>query len=173
MIRRGERVRPCAGVGEGVYRVFHRMVRLFEEEATRRRLRINIRGQSQATPRLFDSFETLPLVLIDNAIKYGTANTDVIVTVFDLQISGGCSVSVESSGDVVQPEHRERIFERRFRTPGARRTASSGSGLGLYVGQIVAKANRCEIVYEARDVHGDGSIGKNVFLLTVSDVSET
>lgn len=32
-----------------VYKVFHRMVRLFEEEAARRHLRINMRGQSLAT----------------------------------------------------------------------------------------------------------------------------
>jgi two-component system, OmpR family, sensor histidine kinase MtrB len=66
--------------------------------------------------------------LIDNARKHGGGATLVSVARHD----GRVRVAVEDQGPGVDPEYRERIFERFSRGSGAgRRTGSDGVGLGL------------------------------------------
>lgn len=157
-----------------VYRVFHRMERLFEEEAQRRKVWLRMGGNSNASPMLFDSFETIPLVLIDNAIKYSDPGTEVHIRVEDLPgRTDVCLASVESVGELVALEHRARIFERGFRPPNAKRKASSGSGLGLYIAKIVVDANGCSIRYVPTAGAGSNNVGTNLFSVTIGSLDVT
>lgn len=155
-----------------VYRVFHLMVRLFEQEAAKKHIALKMAGSSTNTLWLYDSFETLPLVLIDNAIKYSTGTKDIVVRFADSG-SNACRASVESWGPIVQPEHRQRIFERGFRTEEAMHITSSGSGLGLYIAKIVADANGCELTYTATPRQNTDIEGINTFSLSVRDAPES
>lgn len=147
-----------------VYKLFHRMVRLFEEIASRRRLRLRMDGISHNRLLLYDSIETLPLVLIDNAIKYAEESTEIIVKVDDVfSRSDACIAQVESFGPIVPEADRAEIFKRGFRSVTAMTMASSGSGLGLFIARIVADANRCQISYSAQPVSANVSVGRNVF----------
>jgi signal transduction histidine kinase len=145
-----------------VYKIFHRIVRLFEEEAMARSVRIRMTGSSFNTPLLFDSFETIPLVLIDNAVKYSNRNTSLVVRVDDQPV-GTCMVSVESEGDLIPPESRRSIFDQGFRTSQAKDVASSGSGLGLYIAKIVADANTLTIKYTGQPLTSSSNYGINTF----------
>ena len=155
-----------------VYRVVHRMVRLFEEQAQRYRVRLRMTGTSFNTPSLYDSFETIPLVLIDNAIKYSYHNTEIVVSVDDLPgVAWRCRIEVNSVGDIV-PEHlRRRVFERGFRSPGAKETVATGSGLGLFVASIVAGVHQTEIYYQADAFRTNARSASNTFGLVVGSVS--
>jgi K+-sensing histidine kinase KdpD len=155
--------------GTPVYRVFHLMVRLFEQEATRKGIDLRMTGSSYNAPMLYDSFETIPLVLIDNAIKYSISTRDITVRVDDLG-TGGCRACVESWGPIVPESQQELIFSRGFRSPNAVRVASSGSGLGLYIARIAAIANGCALSYSVRAVRG--SEGYNCFALDVQGSRE-
>lgn len=158
-----------------VYKIFHRMVRLFEEEGQRHKVTLRMAGSSHAAPWLFDSFETIPLVLVDNGIKYSERDRDVVVRIEDIAgSSDACVVSVESWGGVVPEEHRSSLFERGFRAPQAKSKASSGSGLGLYIAKIVAEANSCGIKYSVQEVDQSGKTGINVFTVNIRslDVSK-
>ena len=152
----------------GVYPLFHLMVRLFEQDASRRKVRLRMTGSSYNSLWLYDSFDTLPLVLIDNAIKYSPRHKDVVVRVED-RGSSQCVARVESWGPVVRPEDRVRIFERGFRGPGAENVAASGSGLGLYIAKIVAEANGCSLGYTATTRQHDDTEGTNIFAVEVQD----
>jgi len=144
-----------------VHKVCFKMVRLFQEVAARSNVRVRMAGTSYATPRCYDSFETIPLVLIDNAVKYSEQGRDVVVTVQD--VTGHVLLKVESHGPVVPEPMREAIFERGTRGPDAHKMVSKGSGLGLYLANIVAKAHRSQIRYECVSVDKNGKTGRNVF----------
>src|SRR5205823_5462301 len=105
------------------------------------------------------------LVLVDNAVKYAFANTEVFVTIEDRGTR--TSVEVTSQGYIVPPEDATRIFDKEFRSEGAKRLASSGSGLGLYIAQTVAEANGFSIRYQSYPDENDDRIGENTFSFAV------
>lgn len=149
-----------------VFKVFHRMVKLFEEVAATRRVRILMGGHSLNRPLCYESFESLALVLLDNAVKYSADGQRVDVTADDLS-GGEVRIAVVSWGPSVPDGLRKGIFEAGVRTPNASQFASSGSGLGLYIGAIVAKAHGFEISYECSDVSPTTGHGKNTFWFIV------
>jgi len=148
-----------------VHRICYKMVRLFQEVAARSNTRIRIVGMSYATPLCYDSFETIPLILIDNAVKYSEQGREVLVTVQDM--TAHVLLKVESVGQIVPESMRDAIFERGTRGPNAHKMVSRGSGLGLYIANIVAKAHGTQLRYECAAVDRNGKTGKNVFLCDV------
>jgi hypothetical protein len=145
-----------------IYKIFHRMVRLFEELAAKRHVNIKMTGSSHAKPNCFNSFETIPLVLIDNAVKYSLQDQTVSVIIHDKNQSS-VKVAVQSNGPVIPAENQQNIFERGFRTAAAERFSSQGSGLGLYIADIVAKAHGFSIQYKCFGVTQVTHCGWNEF----------
>lgn len=144
-----------------IHKICFKMVRLFAEVAAKRNVRIRMTGTSYGTPRCYDSFETIPLVLIDNAVKYSDEGWEVLVTAQDLPRH--VILKVESHGPVVPQSMREGIFQRGTRAPDSHRMVSRGSGLGLYIASVVAKAHGFEIKYDCANVDSNGRTGRNVF----------
>ena len=74
--------------------------------------------------------------LVDNAINYSTAGTQVSISrgVAD----GSVQVAVTDRGVGIAPEHTERVFERFFRIDPARSRSTGGTGLGLAIVKHVA-----------------------------------
>jgi len=79
--------------------------------------------------------------LIDNAIRYTPANGHITVGVMETQ--QGTELSVEDNGPGIEPQHRERVFERFYRILGS---GQSGSGLGLSIVAEVAKRHNAELI---------------------------
>ncbi len=147
-----------------VYKVFDKMRKLFSEIALRRNIHIELRGSSFKRILAYDSLETVALVLIDNAVKYSDAGRAINVTIRDEE--DGVYVSVESKGPVVPDAERDKIFQKGFRATSAKDQVRDGSGLGLYIGQVVAEAHDTKIWYKATDVQSDGC-GTNVFSIKI------
>ena len=88
--------------------------------------------------------------LIDNAIRYTPAGGHVTVKVDHSPEE--TVLSVEDNGMGIQPQYRERIFERFYRILGS---GQSGSGLGLAIVAEVAKRHGATIKLD----QGRGGIG--------------
>ncbi len=154
-----------------VHRLFYKMVRMFEQIAAAKRVFIRITGSSLSTPLCYDSFETIALVLIDNAIKYSERGHTVIVDVNDVRRNKCVQVSVASEGPPVPEDMRESIFNPGVRAPNATTFASAGSGLGLAIAKVVADAHGFKITYSCADLgtagSGNGRIARNIFSFDV------
>jgi heavy metal sensor kinase len=84
--------------------------------------------------------------LVDNAIKYGPADSEILVRV--LEGRTGPTVEVSDRGPGIAPERRARIFERCYRvSPG---TDSRGAGLGLSISKWAVEAHRGHLSWEQR-----------------------
>jgi len=144
-----------------VHKICFRLVRLFQELAIKRRLKIKMIGDSYAKPNCYDSFSTIPLILIDNAVKYSDENQEIVVTVKDREQC--VFLEVASRGPLVPADMRQAIFERGIRGPNSSRIASQGSGLGLYIAGVVAKAHGFDIEYHCSSNRMDDTSGLNMF----------
>jgi signal transduction histidine kinase len=148
-----------------VYRVLHRMVRLFEQSAASQGVEVSMAGTSFQAPECFDSFEVIGQVLIDNAIKYSRAGGTVIVRVDD--VSDGVCVSVESFGPLIAEGMENAVFQRGVRAQSGR---AKGSGLGLYVASVVAAAHGFQIRYSRKPERSQPEEGWNIFSFEVSEL---
>lgn len=123
-----------------VYKVIDKLVKVHYELAHKKNIRLRLVGSSYNTPFLYESFSTVPLVLLDNAIKYSIENQDVIIKVIDLP-QNAVSVSIESYSPYINQNLKKKIFEKGARGSYAHYVAHQGSGMGLFLARIVADAN--------------------------------
>ena len=78
-----------------------------------------------------DKFQQILLNLIENAVKYSSENTKIIIkTEYD---DKNVFIKILDEGIGISDENKEKIFEKfaRLDTPLTRKT--QGSGLGLYI----------------------------------------
>ena len=107
-----------------------------------------------------DRLERAVVNLLDNACKYaGEGQVEV-------RVAGG-EVAVRDHGPGVDPEDRDRVFDRFYRAPQAR--GAPGSGLGLAIVQQVAEAHGGSVTVE--DAPGGGALFR-LTLPTPEDVSQ-
>lgn len=147
-----------------VYKVINLIVRILRPISDEKGITVRLNGASYNKVFGFQSFETIPLVLIENAIKYSVINQVVDVTVEDLP--NGVRVRISSISPIIPREEQDRLFERGFRTKAAIEVTPRGSGLGLYLAQVVAKAHGFEITHtcgEPTTVIEGIAYGKNTF----------
>jgi heavy metal sensor kinase len=89
---------------------------------------IAIRGDEELLRRMV-------MNLLDNAVRYGPARTDVRVSVS--RDNGLATLTVEDSGPGIPDADRERVFERFVRLQTAR--TADGGGLGLPIARWIAE----------------------------------
>lgn len=90
--------------------------------------------------------------LIGNAIDH-TAEGDGLVRMrVEARAGGRIEFIVEDDGPGIEPDQRERVFDRFYRTDTARDRASGGTGLGLAIVRAIAEAHGGRVeVGDARD----------------------
>ena len=81
-----------------------------------------------------DALHTLLRNLLDNAIKYSPAGSQVDVSL--TQSATHCTLTVEDSGPGIPPSDQARVFDRFYRANTA--SAEVGSGVGLAIVKVIA-----------------------------------
>ena len=92
-----------------------------------------------------DQVDQVLWALLDNAVKYG-AGAPVRVRVAVDAAAGRVAVTVADQGPGISDADREQLFARYAR--GGRLEDRDGTGLGLYVGRALARANGGDLVLE-------------------------
>jgi heavy metal sensor kinase len=103
-----------------------------------------VSGNPAAMRRLF-------LVLLDNALKYSHADSDVIVGI--AREGGRIAVTIEDFGIGIPEADQPHIFKRFYQADKAR--TDGGFGLGLSLAESIARAHDATI--DVRSVEGAGS----------------
>ena len=79
--------------------------------------------------------------LIENAVKYGYADTDVIISVSQPQ-DGNVVIGVANTGEQIASRHLNRLTERFYRVDKARSRQIGGTGLGLAIVKHIVNRHR-------------------------------
>lgn len=74
-------------------------------------------------------------ILCDNAVKYSPKGSTITIGV--QKTDHGCTLSMSDHGPGIPKEELSKIFERFYRCDSARKTESSGHGLGLSIARII------------------------------------
>lgn len=90
-----------------------------------------------------EQLRTLLANLVDNAIRYTPDHG--IVELSALRDDSGMLVEVADSGPGIEPQERERVFDRFYRPAG---TKQPGSGLGLSIARRIVEAHHVRIVLD-------------------------
>jgi two-component system sensor histidine kinase SenX3 len=92
--------------------------------------------------------------LIENAVKYSDAGSEVVVE--SRCDSGWIEILVSDTGVGIPPRDIDRIFERFYRVDRARSRDTGGTGLGLSIVRHVATNHAGEVTVHSRE--GEGSV---------------
>jgi signal transduction histidine kinase len=117
-----------------------------------------IRFTQQLTPALVDvhaeSITELLAILLDNAVKYGPADGEVVVrgTLED----DAYKITVQDHGPGIADKDLPHLFERMYRGDRARSSRVPGHGIGLSLAQQIAMAN--EAVLSAANAPDGGAV---------------
>ena len=114
-----------------VYRAFDRIVRSLSPTANSKRVQLKLDGASRGYIRSSRFFDVLPYLVIQNAIKYAPNGSQVVVEFSET--TRDIVIVVSSTGPVVLPSERQRLFLSGFRGKHARVASQEGTGIGLYV----------------------------------------
>ena len=96
--------------------------------------------------------------LVDNAVKYGAAGTEVRVVAGPVEatslrvprrLAGGVAVSVIDRGEGILREHLPRLTERFYRVDSARSRELGGTGLGLAIVKHILNRHRGHLEIES------------------------
>ncbi len=79
--------------------------------------------------------------LIGNAIEHTAEGKGLVRMRIEKLAGGGIGFAVEDDGEGIEPDQRERVFDRFHRTDAARDRASGGTGLGLAIVRAIAEAH--------------------------------
>ncbi len=81
--------------------------------------------------------------LVENAVKYGNADGQVLVSLEEDKKH--IIVSVRDDGPGISPEHLSRIFERFYRVEKSRSKDRGGTGLGLAIVKHILNAHKAKV----------------------------
>lgn len=147
-----------------LYKLFDKIRLLFEHLAAKKKdikiELINIDGAYIKNSICHESIEFIPLILIDNALKYSSPGS--IIKIELTQYYSKVKVKIKSIGPFVKEENKERIFEKFFRDESAQDFTKEGIGIGLWIAQEILKAHESKMHY-FRDKYALGKIGLNIF----------
>jgi len=107
--------------------------------------------------------------LLDNACKYSTPGTSIVV-----EVSGGeefADIFVRNEGGFIREDERERVFERFYRGVETETTAS-GAGLGLFVARKIARAHGGDLdLHQDRNMKGTTTFRMRLPVVRVQEES--
>ncbi len=127
-------------------------VRIHRPLAQDHDLQVNISDAEALVMGNADQIRQLILILLDNARIHTPPGSTVELSV--VTTGKTAVITVADNGPGFAPEHRERIFDRFYRTDGARARSSGGTGLGLAIARWITETHGGSISADSVPGHG-------------------
>ena len=151
-----------------IYKLFHKISVLFEHLSKKRNIKIELNSERIIKNSIcYESIEFIPLILLDNTIKYSVDNSTIKIDIS--QNYNKIIVKVKSIGPFVNDENCEKIFEKFFRDENGVNFENKGIGMGLWVAKKILEAHSCNISYH-KDKGANGDRGLNIFEFDINAV---
>ena len=127
-----------------IYGKFDKIQKIFK--CNSKNLSITMRGNSFRYFKAYQSFEIIPFLLLENAIKYSHPNGEIIINFNEPQNEKDqLLVSITSDGPYCDEEDIKHIFEKGFRGKYAKSIIPEGNGIGLFFAKSLAEIHNIDI----------------------------
>ena len=113
-----------------VYKKFDKIIKCYIAYAAKREITLSIEGDSRSQTKGIEHFEMIPLIVIDNAVKYSPNKRTIDISFREDEKF--IDVNVTSLGPKIESHEQQSIFDREFRGKHALKSGQGGSGIGLY-----------------------------------------
>lgn len=132
---------------EDLGKIVRKAAGMFEQMAMDRHITMTIRMPDEPLTIMCakDSVLTIVINLLSNALKYGKSNVSIIVSSPGRNLA---EVRVESDGEIIPEQDRERIFQIFFQRESAVK-AGQGTGLGLPYARTLANMHNGRLYLDA------------------------
>lgn len=130
-------VRLQLEVRTGLYKKFEKARHVLAYRARVQHTPIRLIGNSYMEIDALQSFELVPFVILDNALKYSPNDQEITVKFEENLERSDLTIQVSSMGPIIKPEERQVIFERGVRGSYAAELPVAGDGLGLYLAKFL------------------------------------
>lgn len=128
---------PC-----NIYKKFDKIKKIFKNYM-KKSIPITLVGSSYKHFNAYPTFELIPLLIIENAVKYSYSGNEVSITFKELP-GDILKVSIVSYSPYCSASDMEHLFEKGFRGKNASRV-SDGSGVGLYFVKMLCDLHSIDI----------------------------
>lgn len=118
-------------------------IRIYEAAFREKEIRVIHTGYSGGEITASQAFGAIPHTLLDNALKYSSRGSQVIINFSEDKEA--IEFSVTSHGPKIEDNEKARIFEVFYRGAHGVAQEEEGSGFGLYLAQFVARDLGTEI----------------------------
>ena len=116
----------------GVYKKFDKVRKIFKNYKNKG-VPIIMKGTSYAQIKAYPSFELIPLLIIENAVKYTLDRShNVEIEFIECSSPKELIITVTSYSPYCSTEELSHIFEKGYRGRNAKKVSSDGQGVGLY-----------------------------------------
>lgn len=112
------------------HKKFYKAKLCCQSDAKNKGLNIRICENTSRIP-LYNSFDLVPFLLLDNAIKYSLDNSQIEIKFKDSKDE--LIITILSSGPYIDKDELNHVFEHGFRAKSVKNSKIGGSGIGLHL----------------------------------------
>ncbi len=124
-----------------VYKKFDKICKIFKNYR-KKGVITKIEGNSHKAIKAYQSFEMIPLLIIENAVKYSFPGQTVKINF--IERDSDLIVTIESKGPYIPEEEISKLYEKGYRGEQAKQVAD-GSGIGLYFVKLICDIHGIDI----------------------------
>ncbi len=125
--------------------------------AERSGVKVYFDAPKESLPKPLVDKQKLSLALgnvLENAVRYNTENGEVTVRIEKVLDKPFIEIAVKDTGIGISEEEIGNLFKKFYRSPGAIKTNTTGSGLGLYIVKNIIQAHGGQVWVESEPKRG-------------------
>lgn len=148
-----------------IYKLFDKLRLLFENHRVARKKNVTIEILNKndryvANSMCFETIEFIPLILLDNALKYSSPYSTISIEFY--QYHKTLKLKIKNIGPFIDDSSIDKIFDKFYRGKTGEEFTNQGLGVGLWIAQEILKEHNSELLYY-KDLKATGNIGLNIF----------
>jgi K+-sensing histidine kinase KdpD len=134
------------------FKLIDKLRKLFTPKAEKRDLMILMQSDHHIPDGHYhDSIKLIPIILIENAIKYSEVHNKIFVTFGKESTTGKVNFLISSYGRVVPIDERTKIFDKHVRGSNTEFYDMEGIGMGLYIARNILREHNGTISYSVEE----------------------
>lgn len=146
---------------------FHKAIISFKRVSKSKQISFSVNGKIDTLIEAKPVIDTLPILILDNAIKYSVKNSVIEIDYWEDNTFVG--VQVSNMGPYLKPQEITKIFNRGFRGSEAINTEVPGQGCGLNFVKFICDIHNAKITIDSsQNTCMIGDISYSEFKLKIS-----